>query len=180
MFDRRRAHNGLLNALVAYWPLNEAGGANDALDLHSNGLTLTQQYSPGSAGGIVYSAARSFTPASYHHFYRNSETVLQAGDVDLTVAMWMWCDVSSLGLYYPFAKWSTASNREYAVFTWTDNKLRFAVSNLGTNSVQAVNNDGIPYQQWFLFVGWHDAVADTVNSQINNGTVYSQSHSSGI
>lgn len=182
-FDRRTAAaagNGLLNSLVAYWPMNEAAGANNALDLHTNNLTLTQQYSPGAAGGKVYATARLFTPASYHHFFRTNESLLQAGDVDLTVAMWMWCDVASLGLYYPFAKWSTASNREYAVFSFTDNKLRFAVSNLGTNSIQAVNNDAVPYQQWFLFVGWHDAVANTVNSQINSGTVVSVAHSTGI
>ncbi|OQC57681.1 MAG: hypothetical protein BWX54_01134 [Verrucomicrobia bacterium ADurb.Bin018] len=33
------AGNGLLNNLIAYWPGNEASG--DALDLHTNALTLT-------------------------------------------------------------------------------------------------------------------------------------------
>lgn len=172
--------NGLLNNLVAYWPLNEAAGANDALDLHTNGMTLTQQSSPGAAAGKVYSTARTFVPASNYYFFRNSEALLQAGNVDLTVAMWLWSDISTYAVSYALSKWSTASSREYGVFTSADNRLRFGVSSLGTNSHQAICLDAIPFQQWFLFVGWYDFVAGTVNSQINNGTIYSTANPAGI
>lgn len=57
------AHNGLLNNLVAYWPFNEAAGANNALDLHTNGLTLTQIASPGSVSGKI-NMARSLNGSS--------------------------------------------------------------------------------------------------------------------
>ncbi len=72
-------------------PLNEAAGANNALDLHTNGLTLTQTSSPGSDTGKVYSTARTFDGA-FDYFTRNSETLLQTGDVDFTIAEIKQCE----------------------------------------------------------------------------------------
>lgn len=174
------AGNGLLNNLVAYWKLDEAAGANNALDAHTNGLTLAQSGSPGSATGNVYAGARSFASASAQHFSRASESLLQAGNIDLTVAIWIWSDITTYAVKYLLAKWSTAASREYAVFTSGDQKIRFGVSSTGSNSYQAIVTDSIPYQQWFLLVGWHDSIADTVNAQINNGTIFSAVNTAGI
>ena len=43
--------NGLLNNLVAYWALDEAAGANDALDKHSNALNVDADAFTGQRSG---------------------------------------------------------------------------------------------------------------------------------
>jgi hypothetical protein len=85
-----------------------------------------------------------------------------------------------MSLRYVAAKWNTSANREYAIYTWTDDRMRFGISTTGSNSVQAIPNIPIPREQWFLFVGWHDAVNNTVNAQINNGSVTSVANTAGI
>ena len=84
---KRRAAtgNGLLTNLVGYWGLDEAAGANNALDKHSNALTLTQTGSPGSAAGKVYAGSRTFD-GSGQQFSRASATSLQMGDLDFAIA----------------------------------------------------------------------------------------------
>ncbi len=176
----RKTSNGLLNSLVAFWPMNESSASDDALDLHNNGLILTQQYSPPPVSGLVYPTARLFNPALYYHFYRNNEAILQAGDVDLTLAAWIYTNPGTMSLRYVAAQWNTSANREYAIFTWTDDRMRFGISTTGSNSVQATSDVPIPREQWFLFVGWHDAVNNTVNAQINNGSVASVANTAGI
>ena len=89
------AGNGLLTNLAAYWGLDEAGGANNALDKHTNALTLTQVASPGSASGIVYARARAFDGIN-NYFYRASETLLQSGDIDFAIAAWVFLTSSGV------------------------------------------------------------------------------------
>lgn len=83
--------NGLLNNLVAYWPLNEASG--NGLDAHTSGYTLTAYNTPGAAAGLVYPTARSFDGGATEQYFQRSYTAaLTFGDVDHTVAMWVYHD----------------------------------------------------------------------------------------
>lgn len=90
---RRRAvaGNGLLNNLIAYWPLNEAGGANNALDLHTNALHLTQNSSPGADTGKVYATARAFDGSAdyFSRAYVLSDP-LNVGVGDFAIAAWVY------------------------------------------------------------------------------------------
>ncbi len=165
----------LLPNLVAYWPLNEAAGANNALDLHTNGLTLTQVDSPGSAAGKVYAGARTFD-GSADYFKRTSETLLQAGDVDFTIAAWVYLtSKSATAMAVAKSGSSDAINpkRDFQLYylqttdryTWT--AYRSVDSGV---SVSADTFGAPPADTWTLLVAWHSAATDTAGISINNGT----------
>lgn len=99
--------NGLLNALIAYWPLNEVNG--DALDLHTNALHLTQGNNPGNTPGLVYPLSRTLDGAS-QYFTRASEALLQTGNVDFTIAIWV--NVTAITLFGMFVAKSNPDEYE--------------------------------------------------------------------
>ena len=178
-----RAANGLLNNLVAYWPLNEAGGANDAPDLHTNGLTLTQQASPGADTGKVYPMARVFDGSS-QYLSRADDAHLSAGDLDFTLAVWVWLNTASSDFRAVVMKGGgVGSNTEYSLDyrVSTINRWRFFVSNGALSPLLLANNAGAPaINLWYLLVAWHDAVANTINLQVDNGPPDSAGWAGGV
>ncbi len=181
------AGNGLLNNLVAYWPLNEAAGANNALDLHTNALTLTQTASPGSAAGKVYAGARTFNGSS-QYFSRASESLLQAGDVDFTVAAWVY--LSSITGIRDFVSHYRAitPQRSYLLRYSGDATNRFLcyVSSDGTYVNGVTGTDLVAstfgaasVDTWYLVVFQHDGGANKITLSINN-IENSKSWSAGI
>jgi len=177
------AGNGLLNNLIAYWPLNEAAGANNALDLHSNGLTLTQTHSPGSAAGLVYAGARTLDGAN-DYFSRASEALLQTGDTDFTIAAWVYFS-SLTASQWIVSKRSLGTTSGYQLFySAADiggiNRLRFTVMNNDLfGGVYATTYGAVPTSTWLLVCAWHNSVADTINIQINDGAIDSVATSIG-
>lgn len=174
--------NGLLTNLIAYWGLDEAGGANNALDKHSNGLTLAQSNSPGSDTGLVYAGARTFTTASAQYFARASEANLQLGDIDFTLAAWVYLTNKDVvrGIV---GKWlSTGNQRAFQIdYDNASNRFRLALSPNGTTqSVLYANNYGSPpLNTWLFACAWYDSVIDIAYLSINNGTANSVSHAGG-
>lgn len=164
-FDRHaRTSNGLLNNLVAYWPLNEAAGANNALDLHSNGLTLTQVSSPGADTGMVYSTARTFDGGA-NYFTRNSETLTQTGDVDFTIAAWVYRANTPADTFSIVSK-DDVNSREYFMYIGSSNTAIFQVYRAGPISKIAIAGT-VPLNTWTFLVGWHSAANDIVGAQCN-------------
>lgn len=166
-FSRAAAGNGLLNALIAYWPLNEAGGANNALDLHSNGLTLTQVSSPGADTGKVYSTARTFD-GSADYFTRNSETLLQTGNVDWSIAFWVFA--TSLANSPMLVTKITGGAYEYAVYPEPTGQLGYYVWNGATTvAINCVTGAGvITTGAWKHVIAWYDSVAGTGSVSVDN------------
>lgn len=164
------AGNGLLNSLIAYWPLNEAGGANNALDLHSNGLTLTQVSSPGANMGKVYSTARTFD-GSADYFTRNSEALIETGDVDYTFAAWVYLtDISAVRSIV--SKGESGSNREYHLFfLHTDQKIYMQSMNAAGTIVGSVASSvTVTTGTWYLLIGSHDALNNIESVTVNAAT----------
>lgn len=167
------AGNGLLNNLVAYWPLNEASG--DAYDLHSNGLALTDNNTVTSATGLVYTTARQYTRSNSEFHKRDSETALQVSATgDFTVAAWIYMD-STPGQMYIITKGGLGW-WDYALDYETGN-LRFWFWSPSNGTAEAaVTAPGTG--EWHFVVGWNDHVANTVSIQLDNGTVVSTSRAS--
>jgi hypothetical protein len=173
------AGNGLLNNLIGYWGLDEAAGANNALDKHSNALTLTHAASPGSSTGKVYAGARTLN-GSTQSFSRTSETLLQSGDVDYTLAAWVYLSAVNINhaivskyvpyideefiLYYNYNDWAPAP-----YFTWI----------FGGGVVRATSFGAASANTWYLVVAWHDSVANQLGISVN-GTENTASYSAGV
>lgn len=184
-FDRHaEERNGLLNALIAYWPLNEASG--DAYDAHTNGLTLTDTNTVTSAAGKVYALARQYTLANAeYHVRADDDALLSAGDVDLTIAAWCYLSSITNNTERVIAAKGTATT-EYQLYhynlTGVSNVFVIGARNSGnTESVYVSNTSGtISLNAWYLVIAWYSANADTLNLQLNNGTVDSATLSGGI
>lgn len=176
------AGNGLLNALIAYWPGDEESGA--LLDAHTNGLDLTDTNTVTYAAGKVYDNARQYTAANseYHTIADNAS--LSAGDNDFTIAAWVYLD--SLGVIRAIAsKHATVNQLEYILYyRHSTTNFSFLVSSDGNTTgyvIRQATSFGLPNTStWYFVVGWHDAGNNTVNIQINNGTVDSTAHSAGV
>jgi hypothetical protein len=178
------AGNGLLNALIAYWPGNEASG--NLLDAHTNDLDLTDTNTVTNATGKVYATARQYTTvgtAFEYHTRAGDDALLSAGDVDFTLAVWVYFDtVGTVSKWIANKRTSGASAAGYQLaYSGSDvggpDRLRFAVfiggAGKGVGAVQP------SVDTWYLVVGWHDSVANTINIQVNNGTVDSESYADG-
>lgn len=168
------AGNGLLNNLIAYWPGNEANG--NALDAHTNNLDLTDVNTVTSNPGVVYPLARQYTRANNEYHTRpGDDALLSLGDTDFTAAAWVYQDSKPGAGMRILAKDNLAPNgREYQLL-WlnTTDRYRWTVAD-GTNLVGDVSATtfGAPVlSTWYLIICWHDATANTISIQVNNGGV---------
>lgn len=171
----QNAANGLLNNLIAYWPGNEANG--NALDMHTNALHLTDANTVTSAAGLVYATARQYTQVNVERSVRpGDDELLSVGDVDFTIATWAYLDSKAGAAQGLVSKDALTSHREYYLgFNAATDRLRLRVFD-GANQIGLIEADtlGSPaLATWYLIVAWHDAVANTVNIQVNGGAVNS-------
>ena len=176
------AGNGLLNNLVAYWKLDEAGGANDALDAHSNGLTLTQVSNPGADTGKVYSTARTFD-GSADWFSRAADSSLQTGDIDFTIACWVFLTKTNTE-HVVYSRWDVSSAREYFI-SWVQstNQFRFIVSATGSSpysNVSASTFGAISSATWYFIVAQHDAANNLIGISVNDTATDTSAHTTGV
>lgn len=177
------AANGLLNALIAYWPGNEANG--NALDAHTSGLDLTDTNTVTSNPGLVYALARQHTVANgEYHTRAGDDAELSMGDVDMTVAAWVYLG-SKVADRQILGKWgAVGGGRGYALgYSSATDRFRFYVRSMADNANQLIDADtfGSPSTgTWYLVVAYHDSVNNTINIQVNNGAVDSVAWASGI
>jgi hypothetical protein len=167
------AGNGLLDNLIAYWPLNEAAGANDALDLHTNALTMTQVDSPGSAAGRVYAGARVTNAADY--FTRNSEALLQTGATDLTIAMWIYPTATdTYQTMISKGNYLAANGYEYGFLRYhPTNNVGFYAGNAVTYAT-VTTGGGCTVNNWHFIVARVDRTLQKIYISIDGGAENSQ------
>lgn len=176
------AHASLLIDLVAYWNLDEESGTRfDSVG--SNHLTDNNTVT--SAAGILNGAAQ-FTAANNEYLSIADNPTLSTGDIDFTIAAWVSLD--SRGIPHDIAShWdfpSGAPNKSWALeYEVGEDRLRFIVSDDGLTDTSLIeaNSFGAPLLSTPHFViGWHDALNDTINIQVDNGAVDSVSHATGV
>lgn len=177
--------SGLLTDLVSYYKMDEASGTRaDSVTASAN--DLTDNNTVGTAAGIVGTSAL-FVRADSEWLSKTDNASLSTGDIDFTFACWVYL-VSKpvtggvgVGL---IGQWNvTGSNREHLIY-WDEtlDRFLFVVSADGIASafVKADSLGAPATATWYLVVGWHDASANTINIQVNNGTVDSVSHTTGV
>lgn len=155
----------ITTSLVSYWKLDEASG--NALDAHgSNDLN---DEGPGTTTGKINNC-RQFVPNQRFSHLHNSD--LAIGDIDFTLACWFQAHSTPGGTVFNLAdKYSGATGKGYELgyVGFGLNDIAFALydgSQIGRASAGTISLD-----TWYYVVAWHDAAANTVNIQLNNGSV---------
>lgn len=157
---------------VAFWKLDEASGQrNDSVG--SNHLTDNNTVT--QAVGKVGNAAQ-FTRANSEYLSLADNAALSTGDIDFTIAAWVWFDTVTTGAgagnRRPLVVKDSFGQSEYALYFEGGFGIeRIVFLHQDTDQVRA-NTLGLPSaNQWYFIVAWHDAAANTLNIQVNNGTV---------
>ena len=161
--------DSLRSGLMDYWRLWEASG-NSESTVGRN--TLTDNNTVTGNPGIVLNA-RQFTRASSERLSLASTADVQSGDIDFTVACWVYLDSTPAGIMYAMGKDGTgAGTREWRVM-WNnaDSLLTFSIFKAVDTaaSVTAATLGAPATATWYFITAWHDAVGDTVNIEVNMG-----------
>lgn len=166
--------------LISWWTMDETSGTR--YDSHgSNDLSVTIT-DPGYATGVVGNAA-DFQNNINYTLQADADASLTTGDIDFTIALWVNSDVQSITRDF-FSKWDNSSQLEFIVgYNNSNDRIRFVIRNAADTASVTVNADNLgspSTDTWYFIVAWHDATANTLNIQVNNGTVDSVSHSGGV
>jgi hypothetical protein len=158
--------------LVGGWEFENAG--NLGLDSGPNALGLTNNNIVTQASGKV-GFSSSYVRASTQFLSRASEALLQTGDISFTVAAWVNLASKPAGSFMMIGSKSNAGAQEfYLAYTTAADRFQAAVFKPAGVTVNS-NTFGAPGTgTFYLVLMWHDAAADTLNIQVNNGGVDSQ------
>lgn len=163
-----------VTSLISWWSLDEESGTRN--DSHgTNHLTdvNTVLYAAGKQGN-----AADFEVSNFEYLTIASNATLQMGDIDFTIAFWM--NLESTGSRTFVSKYDTAAGKREYLVLFEGGELRFGVSADG-NAVVTLDWGPTPsLATWYFVVAWHDATANTINIQVNDGTPTSAAHSTGL
>lgn len=121
--------------------------------------------------GLYSDGAASFAAEDGSWLECASNPSLQTGDVDFTWAMWVYC--TSVEEYSMFlSKGQTDSEYEFRRHV-SQNKVSF-VGHGGAIALTLENS--LILNTWHFLIGWHDAQTNTLNIQVNNGSINSQNY----
>lgn len=173
----------LADNLVAYWKMEEASG-DRADSVGSN--TLTSNNSVGQNTGKIDNCAQ-FNAASSRFLSINDNADISMGDVDCTFMCWIYFDnksASANGQRF-FSKDDSGTNREYLIgYETTANKFTIIVWSSsgggGFKQLYATTLGSPSNTTWYQIFAWNDSTANTLNISVNDGTVDSTAHASGI
>jgi hypothetical protein len=163
----------LTDDLISYWKLDEASG--NALDAHG-AHELTATNAPGTVTGKI-NDGRDLAVTKY--FSKGFDAELGFGDEDFTVAGWVKL-TSKPGLGFMLNCFSGTQGYQLSYRSDQD-RFYFAVGDADSQHIENADNLGSPSTAtWYYLVAWHDSTANTVNIQVNNGTVDSGGYSAGV
>jgi len=168
----------LLNDLVAHWRLDEASGTR--VDVHG-GNDLTDNNTVTQAAGRLGNAAQ-FTAANSEYLNISDNAVLSMGDIDFTIAAWVYLGVGFSDRVI-LGKWGLGGSGEYMVrYQTSSDQFQFFVNSDGSSpaSITASTFGAVPDATWLFVVAWHDAGANTINISVNDGAADSAAHSAGV
>lgn len=165
----------LTDDLVSFWHLDEASGTRE--DAHGSNH-LAQSGGVGVAAGRLGSAADFDGSDDYLEI--NDNASLSAGDIDLTLACWVYFDSVS-GVRDIAGKWSSGGFGEYWLDLDSSGRLRWRGGDTGGShwSVSATTFGAVTTGTWYFVVGWHDAAANEVGISVNGTTSDTASWSAG-
>jgi hypothetical protein len=167
----------LKNNLESWWTLDEfSAGAGPIVRVDSHGTNdLTDNGTTPSAVGQVRLATQH-TNAVPDWLSHVSNASLQAGDIDFSFACWVYLDNKATNQMIISKDNNVAGEREYYLkyqLTALDRfqAVVFRAVDVAAGVINA-NTLGSPaVATWYFIVWWHDATANTLNIQVDNGGI---------
>lgn len=175
----------LLDNVISYWGCDDAGGIRH--DAH--GHNRLYPYVAGRptevvpwVGGKLGRGAAAFDSSRREYLTAPMNPGLSvSGHTAFSISLW--CYVRRVpprfyGLLFGQTSQDTTSNGSaYHLYAYEDGFFYFEVF----GPALAYAGVEIPsFNAWHFLIGWHDPDADTVNLQVNNGTVASAACTTGI
>jgi hypothetical protein len=163
-----------LEDLVAYWKLDETSGTRfDS----ANSNNLSDNNTVGSASGKIGNAA-DFVAANSE--YLEASGVGAFGDTPFTVTGWFYLDAAT-GFQTIVSRYTTDTNDREWLLRVDSGVPTFFVNNDGIGAPDGVvSASAVSAGAWHFVVAWHDSVGNTINIQVDNGTVNSAAYSLGV
>lgn len=165
--------NGLLTDLAAFWILGEASGSR-ADSVGSETLSDSSPNGVVSSVGHLGNLAADFVLANSTYVSRASDSVLQFGDRDFTIAGWFKAKAIGATMAIVSKDSSTSGKREVLLVLLTDGTLQFSVFKATDTEVTASWGSTLSAETWYFVAVWHDAGGNTAYISVNNGTPVSQ------
>jgi len=167
--------DSLFNNLVSWWTLDEtSAGMAPVVRLDSHGANhLTDNGTTPSTAGKI-SLATQHTNAVPDWLSHVSNADLQTGDIDFTFTGWVYLDNLATSQMLIAKDNNVAGEREYYLKYQTGvNRFQAAVFRAVDAPVLVnANTLGLPVVgTWYFIAIWHNAAADTINIQVNNGGI---------
>jgi hypothetical protein len=168
--------SSLLTDLVGYWKLDEASGTrNDSVGTSH----LTDNNTVTQAAGKQGNSAQFTASSSEYLSCTDNATLSLASDTSFTIALWAYGD-SFANFPALFQKGAFNGNGDEYILYWhaSFSTWRFLVGN--GSSFGTVEWSSAPATStWYFIVCWHDAAANTINIQVNDGTTVSAAWTGG-
>ncbi|HNP70950.1 MAG TPA: hypothetical protein PKK15_07580 [Kouleothrix sp.] len=156
------AISSLHSSLTAYWQMEAASG--NRADATGRGNTLTDSGGTTSGVGIIGNAAQF--SASNLSIANNADVA--GGDVDITIAFWLYVPSGGSGFPEIFGVDETLANRNYSAFlNMSTNVLTMQFFRSGPTAVTRTIT--ISRDVWQLVIVWHDSVNDLMGIRLNGG-----------
>lgn len=163
--------------LVACYDLEESSGSR--ADSWSTNH-LTDNNTVGSNTGIVGTAASLVATNSEWLSIADNPAMSLGTDTDFTLAAWVYPTSASTNIVVMDKGINSGQNRLHEMILYRVDTNSFTLSvgnNAGFGSV--TNPLSTSINTWYFVVAWHDAAADTIYLQVNNGTPSSASWTGG-
>lgn len=181
---REYPFNSLGDNLYSVWSLDGHIGSSAQTEWDeisaSNNATDTNGPIQSTTAKIGFSL--DFETGSSEYLTVVDNTDQSFGDEDFCISVWVYLESKpTMGIV---SKWDDASDdAEYTLryqATPVD-RYQFRVSNDGTAyaTVNADNYGVPPIATWAHIMAWHDASANTINIQVDNGAINSTAHTTG-
>lgn len=155
----------LSGTLVGYWSHDETGTGTRA-DSTPNGLTLTNNNSCTNATGALNNAT-GFVAASSQYLSRASESLLQTGDTDWHLSVWVYSD--SFGADRIIG----SKSGEWLLYCTSGGEPKLYIDGFSKLLSWGAN---LSTATWYNITVWYDSAGNTVGMTVNNGTPVTSSH----
>lgn len=158
--------------LISWWSLDETSGVR--YDSHGSNH-LSDNNTVDYAAGVVGNAA-DFEATNYEYLSHASNADLSTGDIDFTLALFVNFETKN-NYARILSKENVGVGKEYSLLYYADlDQIGFAVYNSASAEIATVRSSSfgsLSLGTYYYVIAWHNAGANTINLQVNDGPVNS-------